>query len=50
VVRCFSGGLGVFGAKSGGAPVGPSLARVVGWGVVAMLVTAGIGKLFGVSV
>ncbi|OYX99038.1 MAG: hypothetical protein B7Y80_13485 [Hyphomicrobium sp. 32-62-53] len=43
-------GLGVFGAKTGGAPVGPSLARVVGWGIVAMLVTAGIGKLFGVNV
>jgi VIT1/CCC1 family predicted Fe2+/Mn2+ transporter len=43
-------GLGVFGARTGGAPVGPSLARVVGWGVFAMVVTAGIGKLFGVSV
>jgi VIT1/CCC1 family predicted Fe2+/Mn2+ transporter len=43
-------GLGVFGAKSGGAPVWPSLIRIVGWGVFAMLVTAGIGKLFGVSV
>lgn len=43
-------GLGIVGAKTGGAPVGPSLARVVGWGIFAMLVTAGIGKLFGVSV
>lgn len=43
-------GLGVFGARTGGAPIGPSLVRVVGWGVFAMLVTAGIGKLFGVSV
>ena len=43
-------GLGVFGARVGGAPVGPSLTRVIGWGVFAMLVTAGIGKLFGVSV
>lgn len=43
-------GLGVFGARTGGAPVGPSLLRVVGWGVFAMLVTAGIGKFFGVSV
>lgn len=43
-------GLGIFGAKTGGAPVGPSLGRVVGWGVFAMLVTAAIGKLFGVSV
>jgi VIT1/CCC1 family predicted Fe2+/Mn2+ transporter len=43
-------GLGIFGAKTGGAPVGPSLLRVVGWGVFAMAVTASIGKLFGVSV
>jgi VIT1/CCC1 family predicted Fe2+/Mn2+ transporter len=43
-------GLGVFGAKTGGAPIRRSLVRVVGWGVFAMLVTAGIGKLFGVSV
>ncbi len=43
-------GLGIFGAKTGGAPIYPSLIRVVGWGVFAMLVTAGIGKLFGVSV
>jgi VIT1/CCC1 family predicted Fe2+/Mn2+ transporter len=43
-------GLGIFGAKTGGAPIGPSLVRVVGWGVFAMAVTAGIGKLFGVSV
>ena len=43
-------GLGIFGAKTGGAPIYPSLVRVVGWGVFAMLVTAGIGKLFGVSV
>jgi VIT1/CCC1 family predicted Fe2+/Mn2+ transporter len=42
--------LGVFGAKTGGAPVVPSLARVVGWGIVAMLVTAGIGKLSGANV
>jgi VIT1/CCC1 family predicted Fe2+/Mn2+ transporter len=43
-------GLGIFGAKTGGAPIGPSLVRVVGWGMFAMAVTAGIGKLFGVSV
>ena len=43
-------GLGIVGAKTGGAPIAPSLARVVGWGIFAMLVTAGIGKLFGVSV
>ena len=43
-------GLGVFGAKTGGAPVVPSITRVVEWGVFAMLVTSAIGKLFGVSV
>ena len=43
-------GLGIFGAKAGGSPIGPSLIRVVGWGVFAMAVTAAIGKLFGVSV
>lgn len=42
--------LGFLGAKTGGAPIMPSIVRVVGWGVFAMAVTAGIGKLFGVSV
>jgi VIT1/CCC1 family predicted Fe2+/Mn2+ transporter len=42
--------LGVLGAKIGGAPLGPSVLRIVGWGVFAMAITAGIGKLFGVSV
>jgi VIT1/CCC1 family predicted Fe2+/Mn2+ transporter len=42
--------LGYLGAKTGGAPIGPSLIRIVGWGIFAMAVTAGIGKLFGVSV
>jgi vacuolar iron transporter family protein len=42
--------LGYLGARIGGAPVGPSLVRIVGWGVFAMAVTAGIGKLFGISV
>ena len=41
--------LGVFGAKPGGAPIWPSLVRVVGWGVFATAMTAGIGKLFGVN-
>ena len=42
--------LGYLGARAGGAPVGPSLIRIVGWGIFAMAVTAGIGRLFGVSV
>ncbi|AGK56547.1 hypothetical protein HYPDE_24308 [Hyphomicrobium denitrificans 1NES1] len=42
--------LGYLGARIGGATIGPSLIRIVGWGIFAMAVTAGIGKLFGVSV
>ena len=42
--------LGYLGARAGGAPIGPSLIRIVGWGIFAMAVTAGIGRLFGVSV
>lgn len=42
--------LGVLGARTGGAPLGPSMVRVVGWGLFAMAVTAAIGRLFGVSV
>lgn len=41
--------LGVLGARTGGAPMLPATARVVGWGVFAMIVTAGVGRLFGVS-
>lgn len=42
--------LGTLGAKAGGAPVLPSVLRIVGWGVFAMAITAVIGRLFGVSV
>jgi len=42
--------LGAMGAKAGGAPLRPAMIRVVGWGVFAMVVTAAIGRLFGVSV
>ena len=42
--------LGALGAKAGAAPVLRASARVVVWGVFAMAVTAGIGRLFGVSV
>lgn len=42
--------LGALGAKAGGAPVLPAVIRVVGWGVFAMLVTSGVGSLFGVAV
>ena len=39
--------LGVLGARAGGAPVSRSVLRVTFWGVLAMVLTAGIGKLFG---
>ncbi|MCK0099874.1 VIT family protein [Qipengyuania sp. S6317L1] len=42
--------LGATGAKLGGAPVFPAVIRVVGWGILAMAVTAAIGSLFGVAV
>lgn len=42
--------LGALGAKAGAAPLAPAVFRVVGWGVLAMAVTAAIGWLFGVSV
>jgi VIT1/CCC1 family predicted Fe2+/Mn2+ transporter len=42
--------LGALGAKAGAAPMLPAIVRVVGWGVFAMAVTAGVGWLFGVSV
>jgi len=42
--------LGALGAKAGGAPILRPTLRVVVWGVIAMVVTAGIGRLFGVSV
>lgn len=42
--------LGALGAKAGAAPLFRATVRVVVWGVFAMAVTAGIGRLFGVSV
>lgn len=42
------GVLGALGARTGGAPVGRSVARVVFWGAFAMTVTAAVGRLFGV--
>jgi VIT1/CCC1 family predicted Fe2+/Mn2+ transporter len=40
--------LGVVGAWAGGANIFKAMIRVVFWGAIAMGVTAGIGKLFGV--
>lgn len=42
--------LGALGAKAGAAPILRATLRVVVWGIFAMAVTAGIGKLFGVNV
>lgn len=40
--------LGGFAARIGGAPVVLGAARVTAWGLGAMLLTAGVGRLFGV--
>jgi VIT1/CCC1 family predicted Fe2+/Mn2+ transporter len=42
--------LGVVAARTGGAPVGRSAARVLFWGALAMAVTAFVGKVFGAVV
>lgn len=42
--------LGALGATAGAAPVLRATLRVVVWGVFAMAVTAGVGRLFGISV
>lgn len=41
--------LGAIAARVGGAPMAVGAARVAIWGVLAMLATAAIGRLFGVS-
>ena len=43
-------GLGALGARLGGAAPGRATVRVVGWGALAMAVTAGIGALVGAAV
>jgi len=43
-------GLGALGARTGGAPVGKGMIRVIVWGAVAMAVTAGAGALFGARI
>lgn len=42
--------LGALGAKAGAAPILRATLRVVVWGVFAMAITAGVGRLFGVAV
>lgn len=40
-------GLGALAARAGGAPVLRASSRVVFWGALAMVITAGVGELFG---
>lgn len=42
--------LGAMGARTGGAPMGRAVGRVVIWGLFAMAVTWGIGRIFGVAI
>ncbi|GAB5404397.1 MAG: VIT family protein [Aureliella sp.] len=42
--------LGGVSAKAGGAPLGKAIARITFWGAAAMIATAAIGYVFGVSV
>lgn len=42
--------LGAVGALVGKAPVGQAVLRVTFWGAVAMVITAGVGRLFGAVV
>jgi VIT1/CCC1 family predicted Fe2+/Mn2+ transporter len=42
--------LGAIGARAGGAGVARAVIRVTFWGAIAMIVTAGIGRLFGAIV
>ena len=43
-------GLGALGAHAGGAPKLRATLRVLFWGAAAMAITAGVGRVFGVSV
>ena len=42
--------LGALAARAGGAPVLKAALRVAFWGALAMVITAGVGKLFGAVV
>ena len=41
--------LGAVAARAGGAPVLPSVVRIVFWSAIAMAVTAGVGAMFGMG-
>lgn len=45
----FLAGLGAVGAYAGGAPVGKAAFRVTFWGVLAMVLTAAVGAIFGAT-
>ena len=42
--------LGALAARTGGAPIAPSVVRITFWGALAMGITAGVGVLFGTVV
>ncbi|MGD9657528.1 MAG: VIT family protein [Methylocystis sp.] len=42
--------LGAIGARAGGAPVFRAMVRVTFWGALALALTAGVGKIFGLAV
>jgi VIT1/CCC1 family predicted Fe2+/Mn2+ transporter len=44
----FLAALGVIAARAGGAPIGAGAVRVTFWGALAMVLTFGVGRLFGV--
>jgi vacuolar iron transporter family protein len=46
----FLAALGSLAARAGGAPVFLAAARVTFWGALAMAVTSGVGRLFGVAI
>lgn len=46
----FLAGLGALAARTGGAPMMVGAGRVLFWGTLAMALTAGVGRLFGVNV
>ena len=43
----FLASLGGLAARAGGAPIVPGALRVTFWGALAMLITAGAGRIFG---
>lgn len=42
--------LGAVAAKTGGSNIGKAILRITMWGTLAMVLTAGVGHLFGVNV